>query len=461
MSYKPLFLFICLVLCFIVYFWIENAIALPTNLQFVLYGHFLLHGSAAFTSLQQINYFKFPFVLFVSLVNLVTFFYAPAIIDAYEFQLGRLNYDILSELLIGFAIFYTTYFLVIHSQSIKRVLFKKNKAPANIRKDAFVRLKKIFIILYVLQLFFSFPISGLNEFIELFTIGLYAIGFLLRINSKFEDSLFFVLISYQSIKVITSSLIYTMIYFAIFLVVIFKNYGLKSRRGYLVFGVLMSFYLIFSVLFSPVKASYRTYQFTTNSVFEKLVVMYELITSNDLTNYENTIEKKTKDGPVWRLSYPLSAISLVKEKTPSTIPYWNGESYLPIFTKLIPRFLWPDKPTENMGQVFGHRYGILAWDNLSTSMNTPIIAEAYMNFGNTGFYLIFFIMALVMAKVYSKQNIIQNQDPLSIDTIINTITIAIVTVYFTQWESNLTMMIGKFIILYVTTNLIRRFIIQA
>jgi hypothetical protein len=235
----------------------------------------------------------------------------------------------------------------------------------------------------------------------------------------------------------------------------------KSRRGYLVFGVLMSFYLIFSVLFSPVKASYRTYQFTTNSVFEKLVVMYELITSNDLTNYENTIEKKTKDGPVWRLSYPLSAVSLVKEKTPSTIPYWKGESYLPIFTKLIPRFLWPDKPKENMGQEFGHRYGILAWDNLTTSMNTPIIAEAYMNFGDTGFYLIFFIMALVIAKMYSKQNRTLNQDPLSVDTIINTIAIAIATVYFTQWESNLTMMIGKFIILYVTTKLIRRFIIQA
>jgi hypothetical protein len=223
----------------------------------------------------------------------------------------------------------------------------------------------------------------------------------------------------------------------------------------------MSFYLIFSVLFSPVKTSYRTHQFTTNSFFEKLGVMYELITSNDLTNYENTIEKKTKDGPVWRLSYPLSAVSLVKEKTPSTIPYWKGESYLPIFTKLIPRFLWPDKPTENMGQLFGHRYGILNWDNLTTSMNTPIIAEAYMNFGEMGFYLIFFFMAIVMAKVYSKQNSTQNQDPLSLDTIINTITIAIATVYFTQWESNLSMMIGKFIILYVTTKLIRRFIIQA
>ena len=98
---------------------------------------------------------------------------------------------------------------------------------------------------------------------------------------------------------------------------------------------------------------------------------------------------------------------------------------------------------------------------LSTSMNTPIVAEAYMNFGDKGFYLIFFFMAVVIAKVYQKQNSTQSQDRLSVDTIINTINIAISTVYFTQWESNLTMMIGKFIILYVTTKLIRRFIIQA
>ena len=70
-------------------------------------------------------------------------------------------------------------------------------------------------------------------------------------------------------------------------------------------------------------------------------------------------------------------------------------------------------------------------------------------------------MALVMAKVYSGINTTQNIDLLSVDSIINTIIIAIATVYFTQWESNLTMMIGKFIILYVTTKLIRRFIIQA
>jgi hypothetical protein len=114
-----------------------------------------------------------------------------------------------------------------------------------------------------------------------------------------------------------------------------------------------------------------------------------------------------------------------------------------------------------MGQEFGHRYGILAWDNLTTSMNTPIVAEAYMNFGMIGFYFVFFFMAIVIASTYNAINSTSTSDPISVDTIVNTIVIAIAAVYFTQWESNLTMMIGKFIILYITTYVIRKFVIQA
>jgi hypothetical protein len=452
--------FIFIIALLIAYLWLDG-LDIISHLKFILIGHFFIHSLAAFFSINQFNRFKFPFVFFISLTNLVTFFLAPAVIDPYDFQLGTLNYTILDDLLIGYIVFYTTFFLVVRLDIKRYILVSKKQIKIDYRKNAFNYLKRIFLLLYILQLIADLPVNGLNDFIELFTIGLYTIGFLLNINSKFENGLFFLLISFQSLNIITSGLIYSIIYFAIYLIVIFKNYGLNSKKGKILISALLSIYLMFSILFSSVKMEYRTYLFTSNSIFEKVQVIFSLITENNSGSSVSSLNEQTKQGPVWRLSYPLSAISLVKEKTPSTIPYWKGESYLPIFTKLIPRFLWPDKPTENMGQLFGHRYGILAWDNLTTSMNTPIIAEAYMNFGEIGFYLIFFIMALVMAKVYNKKNSTQNQDPLSVDTIINTITIAIATVYFTQWESNLTMMIGKFIILYVTTKLIRRFIIQA
>jgi len=355
MRFKSIYLFAFFVISVFIFAWLDSSTMLSDELQVLLFGHFLVHGIAVVISLLQISKFKFPFILFISLMNLVTFFIAPAIIDCTEFQLGTLNYEIFTDLLLGFCIFYCTYFYLIWVNSKSKKIISQSANSNKIKIEAFIKLKKIFLFLYVFQLFFSFPISGLNEFIEFFTIGLFAIGFLLKVNSKFEDILFIGLLSIQSIKVITSSLIYAIIYFAIFLAVIFKNYSFKSKRGYFVFLSLMSLFLIFTILFSPVKSLYRAYEFSTGSVVERLVVISNLIVSSDLTNYENTIEKKTKDGPVWRLSYPLSAISLVKEKTPSIIPYWKGESYLPIFTKFIPRFLWPDKPTENMGQEFGHR----------------------------------------------------------------------------------------------------------
>ena len=287
----------------VAYFWLDT-FQFTANLKFVLFGHFLIHSIAIYKSIVQLNKFKFPFILFISAINLITFFYAPSIINPIDFQLGTLNYDVLTDLLLGFSIFYLTYFILLNYQLKSRVviLAKSNKKP--IRKDAFVRLKRIFLVLYLLQLFVAIPVSGLNEFIELFTIGLYAIGFLLNLNSKLEDALFIGLITFQSIKVVTSSLIYAIIYFAIFLIVIFKNYGLKSKKGIVLMGVLMSFYLLFTILFSSVKTEYRLYQFRSNSVFEKLDVMYNLFLNSNVTNYENTLEKQTKEGPVWRLSYP-------------------------------------------------------------------------------------------------------------------------------------------------------------
>jgi len=419
-----------------------------------------MHSMACYFSFRLLHLQKFPFVLLISTVNLITFFYAPSIIDSVDFQLGTLNYPVLIDLFFGYLIFYSTYFFVLRRSTSITATISTNKSRIILRLDALKRLKKVFLSLFVLQLLIDIPVNGLNEFIILFTIGLYCIGFLTNQNTRYENALFFGLLTYQSIRVITSGLIYNIIYFGMFLIVIFKNYGLQSKRGIVLMTLLIGFYLVFSILFSTVKMEYRATEFSTNSVFEKVTVIYTLLSENNNFVSVASVQDQSKHGPIWRLSYPLSAISLVKEKTPSIIPYWKGESYIPIFTKFIPRFLWPDKPQENMGQEFGHRYGILAWDNLTTSMNTPIVAEAYMNFGILGFYLIFFFMAIVIATTYSSINTTISTDPISVDTIVNTIVIAIAAVYFTQWESNLTMMIGKFIILYITTLFIRKFIIH-
>ena len=80
----------------------------------------------------------------------------------------------------------------------------------------------------------------------------------------------------------------------------------------------------------------------------------------------------------------IASLSKVVEKTPNEVPYWMGETYKPLFTFFIPRILWADKPSENSGQTFGHRYSFLLPDDVTTSYNLPWITELYANFGIIG-----------------------------------------------------------------------------
>lgn len=73
----------------------------------------------------------------------------------------------------------------------------------------------------------------------------------------------------------------------------------------------------------------------------------------------------------------------VVEKSPEEIPYWDGQTYKPLFTAMIPRAIWPDKPREITGGLFGKRYELLEPTSL-TSLNLPWHIETYVNFGRSG-----------------------------------------------------------------------------
>jgi hypothetical protein len=74
-------------------------------------------------------------------------------------------------------------------------------------------------------------------------------------------------------------------------------------------------------------------------------------------------------------------------RTPREIPYWGGETYLSLVGSFVPRILWPDKPTKELGQAFGHRYSYIGANDLGTALNLPILVEFYVNFGIAGVIL--------------------------------------------------------------------------
>ena len=97
---------------------------------------------------------------------------------------------------------------------------------------------------------------------------------------------------------------------------------------------------------------------------------------------------------------------IVTKKSPEEIPYWNGESYKILASKLIPRIFWKEKPSDKLGNEFGHRYNVLTKDNnrqgiwrtvhdFNTSWNMPTINEFYANFGVKGSILGMLLLGLL------------------------------------------------------------------
>lgn len=77
----------------------------------------------------------------------------------------------------------------------------------------------------------------------------------------------------------------------------------------------------------------------------------------------------------------------VIEQTPQNVPYWGGETYLGMLWRFVPRFIWQNKPIEQLGQTFGHRYKIISPEDTNTSWNMPQIVEMFANFGWVGVIL--------------------------------------------------------------------------
>lgn len=102
-------------------------------------------------------------------------------------------------------------------------------------------------------------------------------------------------------------------------------------------------------------------------------------------------------GLVQRISH-ISVLTVVVGLSPREVPFLNGESYLPLLTKLVPRVFWADKPEERFGNTFGKRYGFLPeGEDGTNSINMPWLTEMYANFGIVGVLGGMFFVGLLLS----------------------------------------------------------------
>lgn len=195
----------------------------------------------------------------------------------------------------------------------------------------------------------------------------------------------------------TTGLLSTTIFFGLFMAVV--AFRFRPRSG-VILGVLS---LGFLILLNPVKNEYRRVAWAGEqrnaSTVQQASLLVQLAENYYFApRYGSPSEDHLNVFGVLasRLSM-ISFLSHVVSMTPSSVPYWRGDTYRSLFTKWIPRFVWPGKPQELTGNEFGHRYGFLDTDDDITSLNLPWIVELYANFGTWGILLGMGVFGLLLA----------------------------------------------------------------
>jgi hypothetical protein len=105
----------------------------------------------------------------------------------------------------------------------------------------------------------------------------------------------------------------------------------------------------------------------------------------------------------------LTQTANVVQLTPSVVPYQYGRLYSYMAVTLIPRFVWPDKPSMNeANQFYQVAYGLTTEDNLNkVSISVGFLTESYINFGWLGVFLVMFLIGMgldVYLNIFLSEN---------------------------------------------------------
>lgn len=93
-------------------------------------------------------------------------------------------------------------------------------------------------------------------------------------------------------------------------------------------------------------------------------------------------------------------LAYVIEQTPKVVPYSGMATFRPLLYIWAPRFLFANKPRQESGQYFGHRYAFIGAEDVKTSVNMNIVVEAYMSAGWKGIVLTAALTGLFVATLW-------------------------------------------------------------
>jgi hypothetical protein len=182
-------------------------------------------------------------------------------------------------------------------------------------------------------------------------------------------------------------------------VLVYVSEARKIPRSIIVLGLF--FVLFFQVSKSTVRQKYW-YEKNEASQAERVEYwaaesfkQWEKALSGSTTQSHESVTNLARQS-VSRLSL-MNQTANVMTRTPSEVPYQYGALYSYMVVGLVPRAVWPGKPSVNeANQFYQVAYGLTAENRLdSVSIAVGTLAEAYINFGWFGAIFIMFLLGML------------------------------------------------------------------
>lgn len=96
----------------------------------------------------------------------------------------------------------------------------------------------------------------------------------------------------------------------------------------------------------------------------------------------------------------IQIVSYAVDTVPMPTPYLEGATYTLIPPQVIPRFMWPNKPSPNDSvKILSVRLGVLSEEQAeTTSIGYGLIAESYVNFGFSSTGILGFVLGWLLRR---------------------------------------------------------------
>jgi hypothetical protein len=367
---------------------------------------------------------KSDFIGKLPIIYLINFYFLICYLGIFLFDKNFIlneNYSLndhekaINILFIGYSFFLMGYFFA-------KKIFKNFKRKSFIYLDAsrseifFIGVLILFstIILFYLteiQIYFSY-LSQVKYPMILFGIGL-CVNRILQKKLKYLQLFILIILVITPIFLELLSGSYNFPFMIIFL--IYVHYVVyKQKINLLPFFIIVLFFSFIHIGKYDYRSQIWNEKNSNLNILDKSKIFFDYyFKPNDLMTLDGNLKAKdlnidyyTKTHDNYKLErrvfHSYWSLVIVTKNTPQKVPYWDGYSYKMMFSRIIPRIFWKNKPSDTLGNEFGHRYNVLTKDTAlnkrdnSTSWNMPILNEFYVNFGQPGVIFGMLLIGAVM-----------------------------------------------------------------